>query len=235
MRTLLSSLFLSTALLATQTPSQPAGHDLQVQLASTVKAKKTKVGDAVAAVTVTSVTLAQGTVVPAGSKVTGHVRQVEADAGDEHTSLIALSFDEIGIKNGQKIPLNSYVRAALMPVLQGTTAQQAQLGQATAPMQGPNRGGMMNGGMGGSMGSGMGGGMMSPGPMGSGNSNATAPTAPTQPQEPAKPVAAHTGEVIGLRGVELQVTNPDHLSVFRSVHKNLELDEGLQLMLVVMQ
>jgi hypothetical protein len=225
---LLCAMLLSFSAVGAQTPAQPAGRDLQVQLTSAIKAKKAKVGDVVSAVTVIPVTLAQGVAVPAGSKVTGHVRQVEADSGDAHTSFIALSFDEVALKHGQTVSLNSFVRAALMPALRGTTAQESQQGQTMAPMQSPTRGGMMNGGMGGPMG-----GMMSAPPMGNSNPPTATSTPPAQPQEPAKPVAARTGEIIGMRGVELQVTNPEHLSVFRSVHKNLELDEGLQLMLVV--
>ena len=230
-RSILIATILGFGAAGAQTPAKPAGLDLQVQLTSPVKAKKVKVGDTVSAITITPISLAQ-VVVPAGSKVTGHVRQVEADASDAHTSLIALSFDEVAVKNGQKVPLNSFVRAALMPTAQGLTAQEAQ--QATnTPVLSPNRG-AINGGMGGYLGTGSSGGMMTGTPTANGDPARTASTQ-TQQQEPPKPTAARTGQVIGLRGVELQVTNPDHLSVFKSDHKNLELDEGLQLMLVVMQ
>lgn len=227
-------LFLGASLLgfgsgAAQTPPQPVGRDLQVQLTAGIKAKKAKVGDTVSAVTVVPITFSQGLVVPAGSKVIGHLRQVEADSA-QHTSFIALSFDEIGLKSGEKIALKCFVRAALLPAMKGTAAQDAQQGQTMAPMQVPARGGMMNGGMGGGMGGGM-----RDAPMSGGSPDGTLAAPAPQPQDSPRPVTAHTGEVIGMHGVELQVTNPDHLSVFRSAHKNLELDEGLQLMLVVMQ
>lgn len=230
MRNLLSGLLLGATLLGpgvinAQTP-KPSDLDLQVQLTATIKAKKAKVGDAVSAVTVAPITLPQGLVIPAESKVTGHVRQVEPDSGDAHTSFIALSFDEIALKNGQKVPLNCFVRAALLPGGKGTTAPEGQ----TNPMLSPNRG-AINGGMGGAISAGTAGGMIAGTPVANGVPSPT----PAAEAKPAEPVAAHTGQVIGMPGVELKVTNPDHLSVFKSAHKNLELEEGMQLMLDVMQ
>jgi hypothetical protein len=222
---LLGAVLLGLGTADAQTPARPVGRDLQVELVSAVKARKAKVGDVVTAVTDVPLTLPKGLVVPAGSRVVGHVRRLDADSGDAHTSFIALSFDEIEIKKGQTVPLNCFVRAALLPAIKGTTAQASQQGQNLPPMQAPTRdGGMSSGGMMPNSGTNM------------GNPNPGDLVSPTgQPQEGAKPVAAHTGEVVGMRGVELQVTNPDHLSVFRSARKNLELDEGLELMLVVLQ
>jgi hypothetical protein len=83
--------------------------------------------------------------------------------------------------------------------------------------------------------SGMGtGGMGIGGTTSSGSAGSAFPETP-QPQDAPKPVPAHNGEVIGMRGVELQINSQNHLSTFRSVRKNLELDSGLQLMLVVQQ
>jgi hypothetical protein len=232
---------LGLAMVSAQTPGQPVSQDLQVELATAVKAKKAKVGDAVNAVTVAPITLAKGIVVPAGSKVLGHVRQVEADSAEGHTSSVTLSFEEVVVKKGQTVPLNCFIRAAMMPALRGVSAQGTDQGQTISPTQMPSRGPMGGGTMGGgTMGGGMNGGMngMGGGGMGSSGASSTGPPAampPTtpQPQEAPKTVPAHNGEVIGMRGVELLVDVPDHLSRFRSAHKNLELDEGLQLMLVV--
>jgi hypothetical protein len=237
---LVLTVLLGLATVSAQTSGPPVSQDLQVELATSVKAKKAKAGDAVSAVTVVPVTLAKGVVIPAGSKVLGHVRQVEADSAERHTSSISLSFEEVVVKKGQTVPLNCFIRAGMMPALRGVSAQGMDQGQTIAPTQMPSRGGMSGGTMGGGMmGGGMGGGMNGMGGGGMGGSSASSsppalPSAP-QPQETPKPVAAHNGEVIGMRGVELQVSGADHLSTFRSTHKNLELDEGLQLMLVVQQ
>jgi len=106
-----------------QTPSQPAAQDVQVELTTAIKARKAKVGDTVTAVTVVPVTLAHGLVVPAGAKVIGHVRKAEADSGDSHTSLIAITFEEIQVKKGQTVPLTCFIRAALLRKIKGVMAQ----------------------------------------------------------------------------------------------------------------
>lgn len=222
---LVGATLLSLGVVSAQTP-KPSDPDLQVQLTNTIKAKKAKVGDVISAITVTPVTLAEGLAIPAGSKVTGHVRQVEADSGDAHTSLIAVSFDEIALKNGKKVPLNCFVRAALLPGGNGTTSS-AQNNSVATPTRGA-----INGGMGGSLPVGTAGGMIA----GTGTANGTPNSGTSTAQSPpAEPVAAHTGQVIGMNGVELKITDSDHLSIFKSAHKNLELTEGMQLMLDVMQ
>jgi hypothetical protein len=53
-------------------------------------------------------------------------------------------------------------------------------------------------------------------------------------QTPGKGTEAHTGSVIGLSGVTLAVEDgPNAVSTFTSAKKNLQLDSGLQLILVV--
>ncbi|HEY6271936.1 MAG TPA: hypothetical protein VIX19_08075 [Terriglobales bacterium] len=212
-----------------QTSKQPVHLDLQVELKMDVKAKKAKAGDVVAALTMVPAILPNATVVPAGSKVLGHVTESDADSGDAHTSFISLSFESIEIKKGQVIPINSSIRAAMMPALKGTMAQQQ--GQTIMPLQAPNREGNAGGSaMGG--GYGMGGGNGTGGTMA--NPTATNPPA-NQAEDTNKPVAVHSGEVVGMRGVELVPAGPNHASTFRSGHKNLELYEGLQMMLAVQQ
>jgi hypothetical protein len=230
MRNVLSSFLLSTivlglsmTMLSAQT-KQPASQDLQVELTSTIKAKKAKVGDAVAAITRAPITLSQGLVIPADSKVTGHVRQVEADSADAHTSWIALSFEEIVLKNGQKVPLNCFVRAALSPTNTGTDPTAGQNSSLVTPTRGAG-----NAGMGGATSVGSSGGMIA------GTATANGDVGKTPTADSQAPVVAHRGQVIGMPGVELQVVDPGHVSVFKSIHKNLELSEGLQLMLDVRQ
>ena len=220
---------LGLAVASAQTPERPVVRDLQVELSTTVKAKKAKAGDAISAITIVPITLVKGVVVPAGAKVLGHVRQVEADFGEGHTSYIALSFEEVVVKKGETVPLNCIIRAAMMPTLKGVTAQGTESGQSITPMPSTASDGMSRGAMGGM-------GMGSTGMGGPGSSNSSGgvvlPGTP-QPQDPPKPIQAHNGEVIGMRGVELQINGPNHWSTFRSARKNLELDGGLQLMLVV--
>jgi hypothetical protein len=212
---LLCAILLGLGTINAQTPAKPAVQNMQVQLTTAVKAKKAKVGDAITAITMVPVTLSQGVVVPAGSKVTGHVRKVEADSGDAHTSSIALSFEEIQIKKGQTVPVNCFIRAALMPKLQGITAQMSQGGQNMPPVTGPAA--------------------VRDGQTGDVYRDLARGDIAAADGQNSGPVAAHTGQIVGMNGVELQVAEPDHLSTFKSTHKNLELEEGLELMLVVVQ
>lgn len=219
---LLLTVWVAAVTVGAQTPAKAPGKDMQVQLTSSVKAKKAKVGDAVTAITVTPFTLAQGVAVPAESKVIGHVRKVEADSADSHTSFITLSFDELQIKKGQTVPLNCIVRAAMLPPVNSTYNQDNRNGTTLPPI--PTSGAVRDG-----MGS------MATGPQNYGNSNNTLGQTPIKPADAPKPTTAHTGEVVGMPGVELSASAPEHLSTFKSNHKNLELDEGLQLMLFVAQ
>lgn len=211
--------------LALQTPKQPAPLDVQVQLNTEIKAKKAKAGDPVVAVTRVPIKLADGTAVPVGAKFLGHVVQVEADAAETHASFISLAFDNIEIKKGQAVPVTCVIRAAMMPAIKDAAAQQQT--QMMVPMPAPS-GGMSGGPM---MG-GMGGGSMGGGNMGGGANSTVVVPVTTQPEDP-KPVRLHTGEVLGMRGVELQVDGPNRVSTFRSAHKNLDLYEGLQMMVAV--
>lgn len=203
------SLF-ALGILNAQTPAkQPV--QLQVQLTAALKAKKAKVGDPITAITMVPVTLSQGTVYP-GSKVTGHVRAVEADSSDAHTSFITISFEELQMKKGQTIPLNCYVRAALLQKVQGVQAQMSQGGQNVPPVTG--------------------GAAVRDGSSSDVYRDLTrADVAANDPN--SQP--AHAGQVIGMNGITLDLTEPDHFSRFKSIHKNLELDEGLEMMLVVQQ
>lgn len=214
--------------LAIAQSAKPGGHEtqLQIQLTNAVKAKKAKVGDSVSAITVAAATLPGGVAVPAGSKVLGHVRKVEADLGAAHNSLIALSFDEIQIKKGQTVPLKGFIFAAMMPQLQ-TNYQQlnSQYGSTMAPIT--------TGGLAATQ-------VNSRGPTLQTN-GADALGAQTRgdvsPQTNADSQATtvRNGQVANMPGVELAINESEHTSIFNSPHKNLELAEGLQLMLAVQQ
>jgi hypothetical protein len=201
---------------ATQTPPQPPrGQDMQVELTTAISAKKAKVGQTVTAVTVTPVTLAQGLVVPTGAKLIGHVRKAEADFGDAHTSLIALTFEEIQVKKGQTVPLNCFIRAALLRKLKGVMAQGSEQGTSLPPVTGPAA--------------------VRDGESGDVYRDLSRAEVAANGGSSGGNVTLQSGQVIGMPGVELQVVEPGNVSVFKSSSKNLDLDDGLQLMLVVLQ
>ena len=66
------------------TPSAASGSNpqtVQAGLQTNVKAAKAKTNDPITAQTMTPLTLKDGTVIPAGSTLVGHVVKVESDSG----------------------------------------------------------------------------------------------------------------------------------------------------------
>src|SRR5919206_4483585 len=100
--------FALAALAQTQAPAQ----SVQVELLTSIKTKKAKVGDAVKAKTVTPMVIEHGTVIPVGSIVLGHVRAAQADSPDTHASFVTLAFDQVNAQHGKSLPLKLAVLAA---------------------------------------------------------------------------------------------------------------------------
>ena len=199
----------------------------QAELLITVKAAKAKVNDPVAARTVAPFILADGNVIPVGSKLVGHVQKVESDSVDRHMSSIAITFESVELKKQAKMPLKLSVAAAMPSVPTGTTEPTSKL---LPPSSGPLPNDHPLNGHAYDIGEDTGNLINEPTHGYSGISDTEA--GGTQ----GKPKAAHIGSVIGLPGVTLQIDGgPDAVSTFASAKKNLQLDAGLQLMLVVVQ
>src|ERR1700722_10531327 len=186
---------------------------VQAQLLSSVKSAKAKANDPVRAQTMTPLAVADGTVIPVGSTLYGHVVKVEPDSPDGHTSSIAITFESAEIKKHQTLPLKLSIASVMA---------QAAAGMGNNTYQTATR-------------------------SGSGVTDAhaldghayTAKDDSTNIETsggatPGKALAAHTGSVIGLPGVTLTVDDgPSAVSTFTSEKKNLQLDSGLQMILVV--
>ncbi len=210
---------------APPTASDSTSQRVQAGLLNTVKATKAKSNDPITAQTVTPLTLKDGTVIPAGSTLLGHVLKVEPDSADRHTSSIEIKFDSVQLKKKAKLPLNLSVVSAMAPAPVGEPGN-----KLVAPSQGP---------------------LPNDHPL-DGHSYSVTQDTPTLVNDPTqghsgisngetagaqgKATAAHTGSVIGLPGVTLQIDDgPEAVTTFVSAKKNLQLDSGLQLMLVVVQ
>lgn len=87
---------------------------LQIELTSTVRANKAKVGDAVKARTVTALILPNQTVVPEGSKLIGRVCVANFERNGANGAAIGIAFDEVRMKRGEKLRLNLSIRAGAM-------------------------------------------------------------------------------------------------------------------------
>ena len=175
--------------------------------------------------TVTPLTLRDGTVIAAGSTLRGHVVNVESDSADQHISSIAVTFDAVELKKKDKLPLNLSVVSAMAPAPAGEPGN-----KLVSPSEGPlpndhalnghsysvtqDTPNLIND--------------CTRGHSGISNGQASG----TQ----GIPTAAHTGSVIGLPVSDsADRRGPAAVSTFVSAKKNLQLDSGLQLMLVVVQ
>lgn len=198
-----------------QTGSSSGIPHVQVELLSSVKTKKAKVGDKVKAKTASPLILSDGTAVPVASMISGQVREVEADAGGK--SSVVISFDQVEV-DGKKRPVPFVIRAAM---LAGGSPGPAQDGNAISPSDVHHERPMAG---------------RSQTVQDSAEVQSRAPsTSSTPDQKRSGPyMAAQTGTVIGLPGVMLQVDEDGaRPSKFVSESPNLELKSGLQLMLVV--
>src|SRR3984885_13508797 len=93
-------------------PAAPAAEMSPVtgELVSKLDSKTAKAGDSVVVQTKTSVNTADGTEIPKGSKLVGHVVAVRP-SGSGDNSQVALQFDHIELKGGQSMPVHSQIQS----------------------------------------------------------------------------------------------------------------------------
>ena len=91
--------------------SLATGTAFNAALSSSIDSKKCKPGDQVTARTTEAAKAEGKTVIPKGSKLTGHVTQASARAKGESESALGIMFDKAILKHGEEIPLNVTIRA----------------------------------------------------------------------------------------------------------------------------
>jgi hypothetical protein len=82
-----------------------------VEMASKVDTKNAAVGQEVSARTLAEARLANGTVLPKGTKLVGHVIQAKPGGQDLGRAVLTLTFDVAEVKPGQNVPVRSVIRA----------------------------------------------------------------------------------------------------------------------------
>jgi hypothetical protein len=185
---------------------------VQVELENNINAKRAKPGSKVKAKTVSPLTLANGKVIPLASEIYGRVTEVTNDAGG---SSLAIAFDQLEIRN-KKIPLEFSIRAALGP---GPGSDNMPGGVRPDDVAEPKIcGGIRD----------LGQTTATPTPYGA--------ISKTRITDDSGQVVASDGSVVGMPGVTLQVDDgPRHTSNFTSRSRNLQLNEGLDLMLALVE
>jgi hypothetical protein len=195
------------------------------ELVSKLDSKTAKTGDSVVVQTKTSVKTADGTEIPKGSKLVGHVLAAKpSEAGDN--SQVALQFDHIELKGGQSVPIHSQIQSI-------TPAGGAASASASGAMSGPPAGSSSNP----STGSAAAG---PPQSTGAGSGAAAENTAPA-----AGTVVARTGNIAiattSVPGVLLANNAPGQQdprmaaasSILLGAKQDIELDGGTQMVLGV--
>lgn len=148
--------------------SAQAATQIPAELAKTLDSKNAKVGEEIVAKTVQDTRLADGTTLPKGTKLMGHVTAVQAKTHDNPNGQVSIVFDHLVAKDGHQVP----VHAALLGIREPPRAAPPPMGSGE---------GMGNPAMSGSSmgGPGMGGpGMSGPGEAGRGGVGGAGTNAP---------------------------------------------------------
>jgi len=124
--------------------------NVSAELTKKIDSKDAKVGDEVMAKTTSEARLADGTKLPKGSKLVGHVTEVEARSKENHDGRVAFAFDHALLKDGREVPLNAMVRSLAAPAPMASASGSDDM-MAGGGMQAPGGGGMERGGGGGGL------------------------------------------------------------------------------------
>jgi hypothetical protein len=100
---------------ASSSPATTGRGAFPVKLTKTLDSSKLKEGDAVEVETAGSFKLADGTLVPKGSKLEGHVTASKARSKGDPDSELTVSFDKLDIANGKQISIKGAVQAVFPP------------------------------------------------------------------------------------------------------------------------
>lgn len=117
---------------------------VKAELVGKLDSKSAKPGDSVVVKTKESVQTANGTEIPKGSKLIGHVTLVKAHSKEEQNSELAVEFDHAQLKGGQDVPIHSTIQSVAPPESEMAASSPDMM--SGAPMGGaPAGGGAMSG------------------------------------------------------------------------------------------
>ncbi|HKR26184.1 MAG TPA: hypothetical protein VJS11_01975, partial [Acidobacteriaceae bacterium] len=114
-------------------------------LSKGIDSKNAKVGDEVMAKTTSEARLADGTKIPKGSRLVGHVTEVQPKSHENRDGHVAFCFDHAVLKGGQEIPVHVLMRSIAAPAALSASADDSgdMMAAGGGAMAG---GGMMAGG-----------------------------------------------------------------------------------------
>jgi hypothetical protein len=210
------------------------------ELLSKLDSKTAKDGDSVVVKTDEKVTIADGTVIPKGSKLVGHVTDVQAHGKGVANAKMVIQLDHAELKGGQSLPIHSVIQS-LAPATD--MAAGSDMGSAS-PMGGVAATGGMSGGRPGGGSAGSGGGQAAnsvpvPAPASSdtGPAMAGGSGAPQPGRVVAKSgdIAVRTTAIPGIL-IASEASGqplPNASGMFYGAQQNIHLDSGTRMVLSV--
>ena len=90
---------------------KPAQFSIPALLDAALDSKKRNAGDEVQAKIVADVKLTDGTVIPKGAKVIGHVAESKAISKGDGKSLLTIAFDKIAMPDGKTLSIKGHIQA----------------------------------------------------------------------------------------------------------------------------
>jgi hypothetical protein len=199
------------------------------ELVSKLDSKTAKTGDSVVVQTKAPVKTADGTEIPKGSKLVGHVLAAKPSAAGDN-SQVALQFDHFELKGGQNLPVHSQIQS-IAPA--GGAASTSEPGAISGPIAAGSSNPSTNGTNGGSRASGA--------PQGTGADSGAA----AGNSAPAGTIVARTGNIAiattSVPGVLLANNAPGQQdprmaqasSILLGAKQDIQLDGGTQMVLGV--
>jgi len=163
------------------------------ELAGKLDSKSAKVGDAVVTRTTESLRLADGSVIPKGARLVGHITAVQAHTSGQPDSHLAIAFDRAEWSGGHSIAILSVIQAVSPPVNPFASASAQNDNSLAGPIGGsPGMGGARGGG------GGMAGGVAGAATSTTGGLGATAPGALRTTGQTAGDVTGNMGPVASI-------------------------------------
>jgi hypothetical protein len=208
------------------------GSVIPVQLTKSIDAKKTKSGDEVVVqVTQDMKTDSGEVIVPKGTKVVGHVTEVQARSKEQKESEVGIVFDHAMMKNGSERQMPSSIQAIIAP----PNANPANASGGGYDQPGGLSGGGSPSSPAGGRSAGMGG-SAAPSAPSTMPSNAGA-SAPQTGSSAHGPISTKTEGVVGISDLNLTTaaSKPSQGSLVSSEKNNVKLESGTLMLLRVNQ
>ncbi|HWT64651.1 MAG TPA: hypothetical protein VN151_00950 [Terracidiphilus sp.] len=128
---------------------------VNAELVGKLDSKSAKVGDTVVAKTTSKVRTADGSMLPKGSRLVGHITSVQAHGAGHADSSLGLVFNRAELKDGQSFAIHSVLESVAPPVSMAAAssseddvAMSAPMGATAARGGGRTGGGLLGGGAG---------------------------------------------------------------------------------------